>query len=84
VRTLDQALRERCRCTHEAGDSACPVHPSCDHCGCPPERHNVDDQELRECLDCGCEQYVDAWKSNLDARDGRSAEQASGDGGVKT
>lgn len=58
-----------CQCTHEAGDSACPRHPTCDECGCTAERHAVDDEELRECRDCGCEQYVDAWKSILDARD---------------
>ena len=23
-----------CLCTHEEGDSACPVHPTCDGCGC--------------------------------------------------
>lgn len=22
-----------CLCTHEEGDSACPVHPTCDECG---------------------------------------------------
>lgn len=23
----------RCRCTHEEGDSDCPVHPTCAECG---------------------------------------------------
>lgn len=29
-----------CRCTHEAGDSRCDVHPTCDGCGDPldPDR----------------------------------------------
>ena len=30
-----------CRCTWEFGDSACPVHPTCNDCGQPPP--------------CGCE-----------------------------
>ena len=84
--TLEEAVKPApttCQCTHEAGDSACPVHPSCDCCGCPPERHSVDDEELRECLDCGCEQYEDAWKKHLElAESGRTrASRPPGDEG---
>lgn len=68
----DAAFRRHCRCLREAGDRPCPTHPSCEACGCPPECHAVDDQELRGCRECECEQYVDAWKAALDAAEAAS------------
>ena len=31
VSTCD--VEPKCQCTHEAGDSECPVHPTCEECG---------------------------------------------------
>lgn len=38
------ATKMKCRCTSEAGDSHCPVHPSCSECGKPIETF--------VCVDC--------------------------------
>lgn len=35
-----------------------PGVPRCENCGCFATRHEVDDEEFRECADCECEQYV--------------------------
>ena len=32
---VEAALPARCSCTHEAGDSACEAHPTCEGCGDP-------------------------------------------------
>lgn len=32
-------LPGRCQCSHEAGDSDCPVHPTCAECGASIEGH---------------------------------------------
>lgn len=34
-----------------------PGVPRCSRCGCFSTRHEVDDEELRECADCECEEY---------------------------
>lgn len=34
-----------------------PGVPRCSCCGCFASRHEVDDEELRECLDCECKQW---------------------------
>ena len=31
--------------------------PRCQNCGCLASRHETDDEELRACRDCECEQY---------------------------
>jgi hypothetical protein len=40
---------------------ACELLPEakcrCSRCGCLPTRHRVDDEALRECLDCECTEY---------------------------
>jgi len=30
----------------------------CQNCGCPADSHIVDDEELRECTQCECKQYL--------------------------
>lgn len=35
-----------------------PSRWACVWCEHEPERHAVDDEEHRECLDCECDQYV--------------------------
>lgn len=34
-----------------------PGAPRCSQCGCFSTRHEVDDEELRECADCECTQF---------------------------
>lgn len=34
------------------------VVPRCSHCGCLATRHDTDDEERRDCLDCECIQYM--------------------------
>lgn len=34
-----------------------PAVPRCSRCGCFATRHEVDDDELRGCVDCECEQF---------------------------
>lgn len=48
------------RCAREIiGQLAYAVSPvqRCSCCGCFSTRHVVDDEELRECVDCECKQY---------------------------
>jgi hypothetical protein len=43
----------RCTCTHEAGDSPCPVHRTCAGCGCPKERCDaIRPPAVKCCPDC--------------------------------
>ena len=34
-----------------------PGVPRCSCCGCFSTRHEVDDEELRKCADCECDQF---------------------------
>ena len=48
--------KQRCRCTYEAGDSECPMHPTCSECGVPmPNATLVPDSPLR------CEACAATW-----------------------
>ena len=46
-----------------------PFVPRCLRCGCFATRHEVDDEDLRECADCECTQYENPGASG-EGRDG--------------
>jgi len=58
IESLDDISMPRpagCVCTHEEGDSLCPVHPTCEGCGLPMAPENL----------CECES-VDMYESDED------------------